>query len=154
MASSSLTVYETLMDNDSICSETRWEITMLLSVTYTQPFSPLYPPKQRLITDQSPIPVHKYTHVHWFLATSVVISPCLLLLSELMKREGTRTESTQLSLRARPPFSFDGEDRLTTGFVLHTRYNERERISVTRKPGHFHFPYQTQSCRHQMSGAL
>lgn len=55
MASSSLTVYETLMDNDSICSETRWEITMLLSVTYTQPFSPLYPPKQRLITDQSPI---------------------------------------------------------------------------------------------------
>lgn len=142
MASSSLTVYERLMDNDSIWSEACWEITMLLSVTYTQPFSPLDPPQQHLITDQSPIPVHRNTHMHWDLATSVVTSPCLLLLSELIKREGTRPESTQLSLKERPPFSFDGEERLTTGFVLHTRYNEHETVSFRRNigPRPFSFP--------------
>ena len=91
MASSSVTVYETLIKNDTPAGQKHTErlpllLSLSLSVTYTDSHNS-NPSKQSL----SLILVHKYTHA-LVLATGVIIPSCLQFLSELAKKEGTRPE--------------------------------------------------------------
>lgn len=91
VASSSLIVCETLIDNDSNWRDYHCSHCLLsLSHTHTHFFIPV---KAATVSNTS-AQIHKLV-----LATGVIGSACMQLLSDLIQREGTRPEQTQPSLR-------------------------------------------------------